>query len=182
MTIRIRTETIGTRLIGFLSTAALVAASAIHVLWATGSSWPETDRGALADLVVGTRPFPGAGPTALVAAALAAGAAVVGWRAGLVAIGDSRGRLCRYATVAVAAALLIRGAGGLVASAFELMEATDVYRTWDLRLYSPGCLIVGGAIAYLVYRTRGRPDQSPVNSGARRSMKAARPSRRSAES
>lgn len=41
--------------------------------------------------------------------------------------------------------MLVRGAGGMVTSAMRLGTATDEFRQWDLRLYSPLCLALGTA-------------------------------------
>jgi len=46
---------------------------------------------------------------------------------------------------AVAAVMLVRDAGGMVTSAMRLGTATDEFRHWDLRLYSPLCLALGTA-------------------------------------
>jgi hypothetical protein len=41
--------------------------------------------------------------------------------------------------------MLVRGAGGMATSAMRLGTATDEFRQWDLRLYSPLCLALGTA-------------------------------------
>lgn len=122
----------------------------LHVVWATGSTWPADDRDKLADLVLGHRPLPSTFLTWLVAALLAAATAVTG-RATL---GDSPSRAVRLGARAVGATLLVRGAGGLIVSGADLEGATPEYRRLDLRLYSPLCLALGAATTVSVRSVR----------------------------
>ena len=141
---------------GVVATTSLVAASAVHALWAAGSNWPADDRDALADLVSGTRPFPSTGLTAAVAGGLAAGAVVVACRAGLLRPAGRNGRLARYGTWLIAVAFLVRGGGGLVMSALDLGDLAARYRRWDLILYSPFCIAVGLACAVVAFKRGAR--------------------------
>jgi hypothetical protein len=59
----------------------------------------------------------------------------------------SSGRALRWMTGATAAALLLRGTGGLVGSATGAWTTTDVFRRMNLRLYSPLCLALGAGAA-----------------------------------
>ncbi|MEZ5227567.1 MAG: DUF3995 domain-containing protein [Acidimicrobiales bacterium] len=61
------------------------------------------------------------------------------------------GRLRRIAAIGVPAVLALRGVGGLVVSSFGLGEATEEFRHWDLRLYSPLCVVLAG-LAWLAVR------------------------------
>lgn len=126
----------------------LGGASVVHGMWARGSSWPAADRDQLADLVVGTRPFPGRGPTWVVTALLGTAAAVTAARADLVPFpGGSSARPVRVGSKLIAAALLARGTGGLVVSSFGLGDSTPQFRRWDLALYSPLCLGLALSVA-----------------------------------
>ncbi|MEZ5377935.1 MAG: DUF3995 domain-containing protein [Acidimicrobiales bacterium] len=134
----------------------LAAAGAIHALWATGSSWPAASRNELADLVVGVRPFPSAPMTLGVVGLIAVGAGLVGLEARRLdhehtAPSTPLGRLRRIAAIGVPAVLALRGVGGLVVSSFGLGEATEEFRHWDLRLYSPLCVVLAG-LAWLAVR------------------------------
>jgi len=137
---------------GTVAGIGLGAAGAVHLLWATGSSWPAKSRDELADLVVGVRPFPSNPMTMGVVAAIgvATGLVVAESRRHPEEVGADPSpaeRAVRVATVAVPAVLAARGVGGLVASALELGDATAVFRHWDRRLYSPLCLALAALSA-----------------------------------
>lgn len=113
----------------------LLALSALHVVWASGSSWPLSDRRELADAVVGRRDgrFPGYGACLLVAFALAAAAA------GVARSSADRGRGARLISGATAGVLSVRGAAGL-AGRTDLLSPGSVsprFRRLDRRIYSP---------------------------------------------
>lgn len=117
-------------------------------MWAGGSSWPAADREQLADLVVGRRPFPGTGATSAVTVLLGAATAVTAVRSGLLPFpGGRSARPVSVSAKAVVATLVTRGAVGLVVTGLGLGQATPEFRRWDLRLYSPGCLALGLAVA-----------------------------------
>ena len=125
--------------------AALAGASALHALWATGSSWPTSSPGELADLVVGRRPMPGPAACATVAAALAVAAGATACTTS-----GRPGRLTgpshTMATVA-SAALLVRGVGGIAADLAGMVDATPAFRRWNRRLYNPLCVTLAFLIA-----------------------------------
>jgi hypothetical protein len=151
MSIRSRTEILP---LGAGSTAAatLAGASALHALWATGSSWPASSPYELADLVVGRRPMPSAAACATVAAALAVAAVATA----SAAHGRS-GRLTHHSrtmTSIVSASLLVRGVGGIAADLAGKVDATPAFRQWNRRLYNPLCVTL--AILVAVGR-RSRP-------------------------
>ncbi len=114
---------------------------AIHVVWATGSSWPARTRPELARAVVGSEEMPGPVPSGIVAVgALAAGVAVSG------AAGESG--VVRTARVLAAAGVLARGgAGGVLACRLlKLPEPGETFRRLDARVYRPLCLALGIAL------------------------------------
>ncbi len=49
-------------------------------------------------------------------------------------------RLLRVGAWGVVGVLAPRGGGGLIASAFRLGQATDLFRHYDLRIHSPLCV------------------------------------------
>ncbi len=59
-------------------------------------------------------------------------------------------RAVRAATIAVPSVLAIRGAGGLAVSLLGLGDATQAFRHWDIRLYSPLCLLLAGLSALAI--------------------------------
>lgn len=137
---------------GSAAVAALTGASAVHALWATGSSWPTSSPDELADLVVGRRPMPGPAASATVAAALAVAAGATACAAR-----GRPGRLthhCRTMTSVVSASLLVRGVGGIAADLTGKVDATPAFRQWNRRLYNPLCVTL--AILVAVGR-RSRP-------------------------
>jgi len=125
---------------GAIAAAGLAAAAALHILWASGSSWPAKDYDELADLVVGRGPFPSRPLTAIVAISLA-GASSIAVLASRPA--PSHSRLVRLGVKAVAVTLLARGVSGLVWSSLPGGKASPEYRHWDRRLYSPVCIVLG---------------------------------------
>lgn len=125
----------------------LGAVTALHGMWARGSTWPAPDRDALADLVVGRRPFPGTGLCWAVTGLLAGATTVTAAHAELLPLcGGGASRPVRQAAGVVVGVLAIRGATGLVASGLGLGTATPQYRRWDLALYSPLCLGLAGLV------------------------------------
>jgi uncharacterized protein DUF3995 len=116
----------------------LAAIGALHVVWATGSSWPMRDRRLLTDAVVGSdgdRPPP---PAACLTVA-----ALLGTASALV---DGRPRtlpaVSRLGSAGVVAVLTTRGVLGLagrtdIVSPGSLSER---FRRLDRRYYSPLCL------------------------------------------
>lgn len=152
MTIRMSTENRARA--GAAAAVALAGAAAVHAAWAAGSTFPAADRTALAELVVGRPPFPSAGLTAAVATALAAAAAVIGERA--IHSTPRPGRweaLSGAAAWAVSGALLVRGVGGLVWGAAGATPGAEPFRYWDLRLYSPLCVLIGLGAASVARRS-----------------------------
>jgi len=129
---------------GTTAAAALGGASALHALWATGSSWPKTHPDELADLVVGRRPMPSPAVCAAVAGALAVAAGMTARAAH--GCPDQSDRSRAAATI-VSAVLLARGAGGVVADLAGVVDATPTFRHWNRRLYNPLCLTLAVLVA-----------------------------------
>ncbi|WP_083908498.1 DUF3995 domain-containing protein [Ilumatobacter coccineus] len=155
MNIRNRMESVA---VGF-TVAGLGAAGALHALWASGSTWPRDSSDELADLVVGTRPFPSPPATWAVTGLVAGGAWLVLAADGRVPAPISV-RLTRLGAAGVAGALALRGAGGLVAGATRLIDVTDEFRRWDLRVYSPLCLALAAGAAVAARPTKVPPSSA----------------------
>ncbi|MEJ7633914.1 DUF3995 domain-containing protein [Aeromicrobium sp.] len=137
----------GLRPDGIASAAGLAAAAAIHAVWASGSSWPASDRDELADLVVGTRPMPGQSLIWAVTGLIAGAAAVVAADAGLIPpLARRFPRQVRRGARTVAVVLTARGAGGLVMSGLAVGNTTELFRRSDVRLYSPLCIALAAGI------------------------------------
>ncbi|WP_128429465.1 DUF3995 domain-containing protein [Streptomyces cyaneus] len=150
------------KLAGGTAAVGLGAVGALHGIW-TFSPWPLAGRAEFARTVVGVAEadLPTPELTAAVAAALSAAAYVIAVQADLVPkLGPHR--LVRQGVWVVAGVLLLRGSMGLVSSALT-SRPTDFTR-WDLALYSPLCLALGGLAAYVATSTRSprRPDRSHV--------------------
>lgn len=145
------------RAAGRASATGLGCAAAVHVLWATGSTWPRADAASLSELVVGQRHFPARAATWVVAAALGVAATAVlvtteSEPTGPAPTGGVR-RALRLMTGATAAALLLRGSAGLVGSATGVWRTTGEFRRMNLRLYSPLCLALGAGAAAVLPRS-----------------------------
>lgn len=129
-----------TKLAGGTAASGLAAVEALHAIW-TVSPWPPATRADFARTVVGVTEtdLPPAGPT--VAAALGTVAYLVAAQARLVPLAAPP-RLIPLGAWAVAGVMLARGAAGLPSSGLT-GRPTD-YTSWDLALYSPLCLALGG--------------------------------------
>ncbi|MFI2370837.1 DUF3995 domain-containing protein [Streptomyces sp. NPDC018833] len=141
-----------TKLAGGTAAFGLAAVGALHGIW-TFSPWPLANRAEFARTVVGVAEadLPTPELTAAVAAALGAASYVIAARAGLVPQAGPR-RVVRQGVWGVAGVLLLRGAVGLVSSA--LTGRPTEFTRWDLALYSPLCLALGGLTAYVAVATR----------------------------
>lgn len=134
------------RLAGLATSGVLLGVAGIHAAWAAGSTWPESSREALTDLVVGTpETFPGPLPTLAVTGLTAAASVLVGERA-LRARPHRYEAASRLGTGTVAAVLLARGFIGLLPAATA--ARTQRFAYWNARLYNPLCIALGlGAAA-----------------------------------
>ncbi|MEV0677378.1 DUF3995 domain-containing protein [Actinosynnema sp. NPDC050436] len=128
-------------LLALVTALVLVAVGGLHVVWAF-SPWPLRSREEFASRVVGVPPerLPSPGLTFAVAGLLLVAGYLVVARAGLVGT-PGPAWLTVAGTGGVAAVLLLRGAGGLVASA----RKDTPFARLDLRVYSPLCLALAAA-------------------------------------
>ncbi|MDZ8173102.1 DUF3995 domain-containing protein [Microbacterium xanthum] len=140
MSIRNRTEKVRTSA-GLLGAAVVGAAGLVHAAWAAGSTWPADSPDELADLVVGTRPMPGAPACTAVAALL--GAASIATTLATVGGQGPIGRLTRRGSTFAAGVLVVRGVGGLAVEALNVGDVAPEFRRWNRRLYSPLCIALG---------------------------------------
>lgn len=130
---------------GRCTAAALSAAAILHVVWATGSTFPFRTRAALNDTVIGRRVAPGPLECVAVAGLLVAAA-------GVVTSADRRHRpLSRSASFVVALVFAIRAAFGFGGRTSMLVPGSESprFKRMDRRVYAPVCtaLAVGAAAA-----------------------------------
>jgi len=121
-----------------VSAAAFAGISAIHVLWATGATWPVRDSAAFADTLAGQDADAAPGPLACLGAAagFATAAAV------LAGFPRRRPRARRAAATGVVAVLTVRGAFGLAGRTDLLVpgSTSSRFRSLDRRFYAPLCV------------------------------------------
>jgi hypothetical protein len=128
---------------GRCTAVVLFAAAALHVVWATGSTFPFRTREALNDTVVGRQATPG--PVECVAVA-----GMLVTAAGLVTSADRRhGSLSRCAAFAVAVVFAVRAAFGLAGRTAVLVPGSESsrFKRMDRWVYAPvcSCLAAGAA-------------------------------------
>ena len=123
-----------------VASAALAGLAGLHLLWATGSAWPLSDRAVLSDAVYGQDTFPSAAACVATAAALTTGSAfVAGW--------PNRAR--RIQRAGAVGALSLRGILGMVGRT-ELVSpgsSSPRFRALDRSCYSPLCLTLAALAA-----------------------------------
>lgn len=120
-----------------ISTAGVLAGiAALHVGWGTGSSFPFSDRDALADTVAGSRATPGPRDCFAVAGLLACAAGVI---ADVLPIGTT---VRRTGLLGIALVLGGRGAAGVAGRTGAMVPWTLSARFIELdrRYYGPLCL------------------------------------------
>jgi hypothetical protein len=121
-----------------LGALGLTAIAGLHVIWATGSSWPLPTRGALADEIAGRtdQDPPSSAACLAVAGLLITAAALVD--------GHPRRRpaVARIGAAGVVTVLTVRGGLGLAGRTDLLAAGTTsaAFRSRDRRIYSPVCL------------------------------------------
>jgi len=127
-----------------LSATILAAISALHFLWATGSSWPARNPQLISGAPEGKSPGPLAcvavGKLLAVAAALVAGC------------GQQR-QLLRFGRNLVGTVLLVRGAAGIAGKTDLLtpgLGASDEFKQLDRKAFGPLCLL----LAVLIFSSR----------------------------
>jgi hypothetical protein len=131
--------------------AALSALGVLHLVWATGSSWPLPDTDEWAGAVSGRPPGQNPGPVACVtvAALLGTAAALVGGHP------RSRPGVSRLGSAGVVATFMLRGALGL-AGRTDLVSPGSTsarFRAADRRLYGPLCLAIAATALPAVTRS-----------------------------
>jgi hypothetical protein len=125
--------------------AALLGIAAVHVVWATGSSWPAASRAELADAMAGRAGGSVPSPAACLAVAtlLAAASALVAGRPRRLP------RLRRTGAAGVSVVLGVRGACGIAGRTDLVSPGSDSprFRRLDRRYYSPLCLFLAASAA-----------------------------------
>jgi hypothetical protein len=137
---------------------ALLAAGALHAAWGLGLSWPGTDSVSLANKVVGRSTFPSSFDCFAVAGLLTFGAALMGARTRL---HSPRGKnlpapLIDIGVMTMATVMALRGAGGLIGSATNLLTTTEEFRRLNLVLYSPLCIALSAGVVFATGRRTRR--------------------------
>jgi hypothetical protein len=120
------------------ASVGLLTIAGLHVTWATGASWPASDRTNLTDLVAG-RPagrFPGPAACLAVAGLLGTAAAFVEGKP------QRAPTLSRVGATGVVAVLTTRGMLGLVGRTDLVSPGSDSerFRRRDRQFYAPLCL------------------------------------------
>ncbi|MGA9278867.1 DUF3995 domain-containing protein [Ilumatobacter sp.] len=127
---------------GLATVSTLLAAGLLHLVWATGSTFPFRSRAALNDAVIGRQVTPG--PRECVGVAVLLSAA-----AGAVACADRRqGPGSRIAASGVCVVLATRAAFGFAGRTSMLVPGSEStrFRRMDRSVYAPICaLLAAGA-------------------------------------
>jgi hypothetical protein len=135
-----------------VASTGLLSLAALHVVWATGSSWPLKDEAALLDDVVGRPGGSAPSPTACLA--------VAGCLATAAALVSGRPRrwpgLSRVGSAGVVATFSIRGAFGFSGRTDLLVagSTSERFRERDRKFYAPICLTVAALSAPACRRAR----------------------------
>jgi hypothetical protein len=139
-------------LTGFAVVIALLAIAALHAYWGLGGVWPGHDERSCARAIAGFRGIermPSAAASFAVTAALLVVATVAAAFAGFVIL-----RVAGWAVAAAGAGAAIvflgRGIAGFT-PAWRRLTPEQPFATYDVRYYSPLCLAIGAAIAFLVF-------------------------------
>ncbi|GHC59322.1 DUF3995 domain-containing protein [Streptomyces cinnamoneus] len=145
------------RVAAAVAAGGLIAAGALHAVWVF-SPWPLESRAEFATVVVGVDEahLPSAPLTFAVAGLLGVAGSLVLAGARPPAHRLSGSWPVRAGLWTVAGVLGVRGLGGLVASGLGLGDVPAEHRHWDLVLYSPLCVTLGGLAGYVALRTRRR--------------------------
>ena len=132
----------------------LTAIAAVHVYWGFGGLWPGKNVDELIRTVVGvpgmTQMF-SPGLTLAVAGLIFAAGLVALLASGVIAIGPRW--FARLGAGVLTLIFLGRGIMGFLMTPLNI-EQTEPFATYDLWLYSPLCLVIGGAFAVLTLKTR----------------------------
>ena len=125
-----------------VTSTALAAASALHVAWGLGSTFPYRSDAQLTDRVVGSRQRPSPASCYTVAGALGTTAAL--------AASTQRSQVRRGALLAAATVFATRAAFGFSGRTDLLVpgSTSPAFRRQDRRIYSPICLALAGGLAH----------------------------------
>lgn len=130
--------------------SGLTAAGALHLIWASGSSWPAKNRKQLGEAVVGSaKAMPAALPTGIVGAAALAGGAIAAGALGEGARATGFRRLMGIGLIARAAL-----GGEAALTALGLPPAGERFRELDSRYYRPLFGAIGAAVLIGARRVR----------------------------
>ena len=128
-----------------VASTGLLALAGLHVVWATGSSWPMRSEGELVDTVTGRSGGKAPGPVAClaVAGALTTAAALVSGRP------HRAPCISRLGSVGVVTAFTVRGAFGLAGRTDILVpgSSSEKFRARDRQLFAPTCLTIAALSA-----------------------------------
>jgi len=136
-----------------VSTAALMALSVLHAVWASGSPWPAKNKKQLGEAVVGSDgPMPGVTPTLVVAGGTAAAALLASGALG-------KGPAQRLALRGMGTVMVLRAVsgGGPALAAMGLPAAGRTFRQLDARVYRPLAALLGASL-WLAQRVE-RPER-----------------------
>lgn len=130
-------------IVGDTTAVALLAAGAVHAVWATGSSFPFETRSALNDAVVGRQASPRPADCVAVAVVLATAAGAV------TIAGRHDHRLARLVAAGVAAGFAIRAALGFAGRTRMLVPGSEsaTFVRLDRRVYAPLCALLAAGAA-----------------------------------
>lgn len=138
-----------------VASAGLLGIAGLHVIWATGSSWPLADAGELADVVAGKPAGRAPSPAACLAVAglLTTAAALVAGRPRRLP------GLSRAGAGGVVAVLTTRGALGMAGRTDVLApgSTSERFRRRDRTVYSPVCLTLAALASPAVRSAAQRP-------------------------
>jgi hypothetical protein len=125
--------------VGALTLAAL---SALHLTWATGSTWPMGSEAELADNVSGVQQMPSSQACLVMGGGLGLAAAAVAGAGG-------SNRLLRFVRAGIAVGFLTRGVAGVTGNTVRLVrwKPSAHFVEMDRRYYGPLCLLIGVAAA-----------------------------------
>lgn len=140
------------RLVSIVTAAILGALAVLHGIWAF-APWPLRSRARFADVVVGVdeRDLPSTAATLGVSGLLALAARLVLQRGDVV---EPVGRewVPRWGVRGLSAIFGLRAVAGFVLSGSGWRSTPAAFRRLDLAVYSPLCLALSGATAFLAVR------------------------------
>lgn len=132
--------------IGGILIAILLALAGLHFYWGLGGRWPGTDDESLRLLVIGTQrgQMPGFIPSAMVAGALAAAAAVV-WARHSPIMTSGLGWIVTAGYAVLILVFALRGLAPYITPVFEYARGAPFFEMNRL-YYSPLCLLIAAGL------------------------------------